>query len=846
MMMVGNGKRKLMLRFGVFLFLVVSAFGAQANNQWTLMVMGVADESTLPADHPAYDRAEAALRGVLADDGHDVTITKRNFGLDCDQTNCAEVHYEDLMHAVEALNPNVEAVLFFRVRISTRETPAYSRQKVSVYVDLVVPKSNRSLGSWHDPGREHIDAPIEGLKQWQAEKAEQEALEAGSVMLIKIQSLSKVFVFKLIDFETRELDDFSANMRAREFELDEKKVEDDRRQLLHLIGTRQYQVETSLVLTGLRAVLKEVLGEVGAGQPVLRQTNSANSIVLVRAQMPFLFAYIVGSILILMLVVFLFITRKYRCYDRRLKLALKGDHAGRGIELLEEVRFLPRRKAWQEWEHQWQKGVKDSDFHLREATYALDSNDYEKAKAELALALRSNADNSKAKRLQDEWATLQQVLELYEKSEGLELQDPTRAVQLLHNALECNPNLSSKVSVLKDRIIKRSDQYLTDADEAIKDHNYESAIADVERALQNNRENQRAQGLQAKLPDIKRGYEIYLDAQSLVSTDPALAAQKLTQIASLNPNLSEQIKALELSAQQAHRQGGLRKIQQEVESLLGGDIPYAAISKADEGLSSIEGLGGFGEEKQALQLLRKRALELLSPLRGNLTGKRDASHLRLLPGSEVLVSRRRSSEVGGTGIAIGYKRLSRRGKQTRIYRAGSNFVIQDQGSTNGTCADGVFLSGGESHAIASATKLALGGNPERSDPGFCLLQFTPSTDLNGSVRVNFDQSALSFLDRSGMGNSWPDSELDLATQWRLVTDAISLGIVDGHLDFGALKSPAVLRFIWEQESWWVEPAGTAIDNITIGGHKLRSRVPLVDGALVEIAGVSIELTEALT
>jgi hypothetical protein len=829
-----------MKRWCLLALLAMASFSSQAEKRWTLVVMGVADSTTLPADHPAYDRAGEALRSILTENGHDVTVTPRNFGLDCDKQDCADVSYDQLVPAAMERKGSIENVLFFKVRVEERKTPAVTRQLVSVYVDLVDPRNMRTRRSWQGPGREHVDVSTsDSLPNWQAGKAAQQAESVGQVMTIFLQDLEKAYTFSLVDFHTEELNAFEENMTTRGVTITPENSRGPERQLLHFIDTRQYQVETEYDVIEFRKFLNEVLEESGANNYVLRSNaDSDNRFAYARTQMPFLYAYISGSIFLIVLLAYIATMVSYRRHDHKLRLAYEGDHINQGLAHLEGIRFLPRKKIWHEWETQWRQAQKECEQHLRDAYEAVARNEYDKARADVTLALKKNADQIKAKQLRDELPDLDRGYEEFKQAEAMEFSDPTGAVKTIADALVLNPGLSNLASELEERIRLRSEEYLRSADESIKDHDYEAAISDIELALKNDQENPKALGLRDELPNWKRGYDYYLAAQSEVNSAPSEAAKKLSQVLSLNPHLGKEVDALEKQAQQAHRQGGLRSTLAEAEQLVDAGNPYSAISKLDEAAASLAGLSGFSVEKNQIQQLRDQSVAKLKPIQGEFSGKGDLANHRFLDQDEILIYRR-SSANNPPGISIGYKRLSSLGRQTRLYRAGEQYMVEDQRSTNGTSCEGAFLQPGESFPIDQSVRIGLGGNPSKGEVGNCLLSLHVAHHSKGSVVVRFDSKSLVFLDRSGMTDAWLSLEEDLITQWNLVGINLAVGVIDGRLDVGCLNSEPLFQLVMDQGLSITRIAEDA--KVKVNSALLLTSVPLQSGTIVEVEGLSFSL-----
>ena len=383
--------------------------------------------------------------------------------------------------------------------------------------------------------------------------------------------------------------------------------------------------------------------------------------------------------------------------------------------------------------------------------------------------------------------------------------------------------------------ITEAEKLVVSADLAVRENDYEKAKDDVARALQLNSDNSDAQTLRGQLPDWEKGYRLFKIAESELREEPSRAAKRLDEAGDLNPHIKKRIDELKIQAEQLLRQGALADNMNKARQHMESGKPYQAITAVDTALNSIDELAGFAVELDQLNAIREEALRLIPALPGSVVGLGELAATTLLTADAVEIGRQSGSNPGD--VMLGFKRLSRAGKQTRIVRTGNGYAVQDQGSSNGTVVDGRVLESGESAPVGDSLKLAMGGSRDGGSLGNCQLLLTPAKQSRKSLVMRIDQSSLALLDRAALAEAWPGLDEDAAHTWALVGESIAVGVNAGKLDVGCLQADSPLLFLTYDEAWKITPAQLGPDSgITIDGCVLFETVPVAPRARIEVAG----------
>jgi hypothetical protein len=394
-----------------------------------------------------------------------------------------------------------------------------------------------------------------------------------------------------------------------------------------------------------------------------------------------------------------------------------------------------------------------------------------------------------------------------------------------------------------DRNIDEAENHVQTAELAIKDHDYEKAKDAASLALQTNSDNEAARALRDALPHWQKGYQLFRIAEGEIKDDASAAARRLAEAETLNPHIQTKIDQLREETGRIFRQGDLATNLNKAKGYIDNDRGYAALHCIDEALHDINDLPGFADDINMLNQLRDEASAIIPAASGPMMGQGDVTSVNLITADDVTIGRQTSSSHGD--IELSYKRLSRPGKQTRIFRTAGNYAVQDQNSTNGTIVDGRILKSGASQVITKPVKLSMGGSKSSDSLGGCQLTLTPAKHSRNSLILRLDQSSLALLDRTVLTEAWPGLDQDVAKTWVLVGESIAVGIHHGKFDLGCQQDSDPVFMLNHESHWQITPAKKGPDSgIKIDGAPLLNIAPLAAGSRVEAEGLRFNLQEA--
>ncbi len=419
-------------------------------------------------------------------------------------------------------------------------------------------------------------------------------------------------------------------------------------------------------------------------------------------------------------------------------------------------------------------------------------------------------------------------------------------------------NISSGLSYLKERrtsILPQTKQWkawrekwllaekeafesLKQAKVCIENHDYDAAMSHAENAMTKNSDLDEANELITLIPDYKKGYELFISGESLVSEAPSEAAKKLVEAELLNPAMAEQIATLLQIAKRNLRQGVFKTKLAAASQALENQKPYIALSNIDAALYAIEGLDDFSQDLDQLSSMRTLALTLINPVTSNASFNGAMGGVTLFGKSSVTIGRPSSSAEAD--IQINFKRMSRPGKQTQITRQGHAYIVQDMNSTHGTMVDGQLLESGSSFAVNKKVTVSMGGSKSPASSGPCRFILEPDAADGKSLIIRFDYQSLALLDQTQLGSAWPTLEADVQRKWALVGEFVGVGIQSGQLDLGCQTGTEpvfLLRFnkALGKDSLEISPVnkGTA-DGLSINGAEVVDYVPVQAGVEIKV------------
>ena len=225
------------------------------------------------------------------------------------------------------------------------------------------------------------------------------------------------------------------------------------------------------------------------------------------------------------------------------------------------------------------------------------------------------------------------------------------------------------------------------------------------------------------------------------------------------------------------------------------------------------------------ELIAKDDLELSGP----------DGRVRLLPRRAALIGRPSSAKA--VDVPVGCRWFSRGEKNLRLFADGTDWFVEDLGSTNGSSIGDKTLVPGKPYALplgetlieigkraGSTAPVAIRMRRSVANPGAVVMSLTADeTRLNGGAEEA----------------QWPSWREDLRTRWVLFDGRIGLGTSgDGAIVLGDASAEKAAE-IWFEEGFWIAPSADA--PLTIADVPFTERVPLPAGADLTIGDARLRV-----
>lgn len=365
---------------------------------------------------------------------------------------------------------------------------------------------------------------------------------------------------------------------------------------------------------------------------------------------------------------------------------------------------------------------------------------------------------------------------------------------------------------------------------------YGNAQLKVEQALTINSDNKHAIELKENIVDFQRGYDRYILASKEVITHPEQAIKLLKKAQELNPHLNEKlsrlVKQCDLKIQETKGATVLQQAQGAIERL----ECYLAYSLIDQFLIGLTPDNIDNKTVTLLTTLRSEIDIMVLPLQGAVTGDNGLSGWHFFTDNKIEVGRK--VDYPTKSFAIGYKRISRVGKQCELVRKGSEFYLTDQGSSNGCIYGDLPLTPQQAVKISDNKILVLGaGKAKNTSSAVCQVVFHQAPNSSNALILKLSNKSFQFIDDTNMSTAWPSMEDDIRSRWVLMGELLQIGIdQQGMLDVGCIKgSESVVRLIY-QEGFYLQPElGNSMETeIMIEQQPLYGKVPLQEGTCITI------------
>jgi len=447
--------------FWIGLALLVFAMPLQAAD-WRILVVGDIHRDSLPADHPAWRRADRAITQGLLERGFDV-FDKSALGLmrDCVGEACEGFSETDFIRLARDLNRTaedpVDLMVVYSVMLTARSGAAIDRFQVRLPGKMVDIGTGRIVDQWDGGLQEFLD-PSENcrgpcLRQWQADRAGEAGQTLGSVLAEKLAAYVREYNFRieLRRFTPAEREAILAGLRAardyRSGALEELGSGSRTREWLHQRVSGTYTLATPLAVGALRERLERLIADAGARGSVRVRGSRLE---VERQGFPYAWRYTTAFLTPFFLLLLFVLWWRYSRYDEMALELERRDRPGEGLELLDQlpVPLLPRRPRWEALRSHWRERIEAADARVAKARAALEQRDFDHCATLLEQALEQAGDHADALSLQAHLHGVVEANALLTKAKQSVDDDPARASKLLIRARELDESLSDEIGAL--------------------------------------------------------------------------------------------------------------------------------------------------------------------------------------------------------------------------------------------------------------------------------------------------------------------------------------------------------------------------------------------------------------
>jgi len=240
-----------------------------------------------------------------------------------------------------------------------------------------------------------------------------------------------------------------------------------------------------------------------------------------------------------------------------------------------------------------------------------------------------------------------------------------------------------------------------------------------------------------------------------------------------------------------------------------------------------------GLKGKVLQLRHLLEQELIT--KGDLELSLLSGRVRLLPRQSALMGRPSADKT--VDIPVGCRWLSRGDHNLRLFAEGTDWFVEDLGSTNGSSIGDRILAPGEPYALPlGETVIEIGKHAANLAPVAIRLWRPPANAGAVIMSLIADEAQLAYPIQS---SKWPSWREDVLTRWV---------VFQGQIDLGTSKNGAIVlneagaekaAEIWFDDGFWIAPCADA--PLSIAETLFFERSPLPVGAGVAIGDARLHV-----
>jgi pSer/pThr/pTyr-binding forkhead associated (FHA) protein len=209
----------------------------------------------------------------------------------------------------------------------------------------------------------------------------------------------------------------------------------------------------------------------------------------------------------------------------------------------------------------------------------------------------------------------------------------------------------------------------------------------------------------------------------------------------------------------------------------------------------------------------------------------------------------RTSNNTDNSFAIGYKQISRIGKQCKFLREDNKFYLEDQDSTNGSFFNNTQLMPQQKVHINKDSQLTLGGGSNADNIAICQLELRVLSKESSTLTMQLKSSVVQLVDLDNDDMTWTSMDTDLISRWILLGKEVSLSINNDRIELGHDNEQAdIVAYLMYENGFYIRPDKpvneSAIDSnkvLMINQQMVYATMPISENAIISLNGFEFSL-----
>ncbi|MEY8213702.1 MAG: FHA domain-containing protein, partial [Colwellia sp.] len=365
---------------------------------------------------------------------------------------------------------------------------------------------------------------------------------------------------------------------------------------------------------------------------------------------------------------------------------------------------------------------------------------------------------------------------------------------------------------------------------------YNKAHLTVEKALQLNADNIDAKNLKEQSSSFIKGKKQFLSGKSMVTTQPEQAIELLIEAKNLNLHLTDSVNESLVKA-------SFRLVLMAFKN----KEYYKAYSLIDQYIHQPSSIKIDNNKLEKFIEFRNNIEQYIPPIKGAVVGQGALENCSIFTATTLELGRNVNNPANS--FAIGYKQISRVGKQCKFSYENDKFYLEDQGSTNGSFFNNIQLLPQEKVNINKDSQLTLGGGSNADNIAICQVELKLLSKNSSTLMMKLKRSVTQLVDLENYKMAWRTMDTDFISRWILLGKEVSLSINNNRIELGHEKDQVdIVAYLMYQNGFYIRPAqsidGNTIDSSTvlmINHQVVYDKMPINESAIINVNGFDFSL-----